>query len=138
VESHLAECADCRALAEELRASQALLGELRDEPLEDAMLAAVRGHVLRRAITSVMLIMPEWTAGRKGVGGHDPGDCVQPGKCAGWSLHFLTRGQLVRPWWGRRFRLPRRAKLAQRRLQAVALLTNHHPALFQADLLPGA
>jgi anti-sigma factor RsiW len=48
VESHLAECADCRALAEELRAGQALLGELSDEPLEDAMLAAVRGHVLRQ------------------------------------------------------------------------------------------
>ena len=41
VEAHLAECADCRALAEELRASHALLGELRDEPLEEAMVAQV-------------------------------------------------------------------------------------------------
>jgi len=49
VESHLAECAQCRALAEELRAGQALLGELRDEPLEDAMVAQVR----RRALAEV-------------------------------------------------------------------------------------
>jgi hypothetical protein len=46
VEAHLGECADCRALAEELRAEQALLGELRDAPLEDAMLAQVRQRVL--------------------------------------------------------------------------------------------
>jgi len=46
VESHLAECADCRALAEELRAGQELLGELRDEPLEDALVAQVRHRVL--------------------------------------------------------------------------------------------
>jgi len=46
IEWHLAECAACRALAEELRAEQALLGELRDQPLEDAMLAQVRRRVL--------------------------------------------------------------------------------------------
>jgi hypothetical protein len=46
IESHLAECAGCRALAEELRAGQALLGELRDEPLEDAMVAHVRRRVM--------------------------------------------------------------------------------------------
>ena len=46
VEAHLAECADCRALAEELRASQVLLSELRDAPLEDAMVAQVRQRVL--------------------------------------------------------------------------------------------
>ena len=46
VESHLAECPHCRALAEELRAEQALLGELRDEPLEDTMVAAVHRNVL--------------------------------------------------------------------------------------------
>jgi anti-sigma factor RsiW len=46
VEAHLAECADCRALAEDLRAEQALLSELRDDPLEDAMLAQVRQRVL--------------------------------------------------------------------------------------------
>jgi hypothetical protein len=82
---------------------------------------------LRRAIASVMLIMPEWTAGRKVVGGHDPGDCVQLGKCAGWSLHFLEDSWCDHGGAGG-FRLPRRAKLAQRRLQAVALLTNYHPA----------
>ncbi len=43
VEAHLAECADCRALAEELRG---LMGELRDEPVEEAMLAQVRHNVL--------------------------------------------------------------------------------------------
>lgn len=46
IESHLAECADCRALAEELRAEQALLLELRDEPLDEAMVAQVRQRVL--------------------------------------------------------------------------------------------
>jgi len=49
VEAHLGECADCRALAEELRAEQALLSELRDEPLEDAMVAQVRQRVLAEA-----------------------------------------------------------------------------------------
>ncbi|MGD0360930.1 MAG: zf-HC2 domain-containing protein [Bryobacteraceae bacterium] len=43
VKAHLAECADCRALAEELRG---LMGELRDEPFEEAMLAQVRHNVL--------------------------------------------------------------------------------------------
>jgi len=46
IESHLAECADCRALAQDLRASQALLSELRDEPLDDAMVAQVHHRVL--------------------------------------------------------------------------------------------
>jgi anti-sigma factor RsiW len=46
VESHLAECADCRALADDLRASQSLLAELHDEPLEDALVAQVHSRVL--------------------------------------------------------------------------------------------
>jgi anti-sigma factor RsiW len=46
VEAHLAECADCRALAGELRACQVLLGEMRDEPVEDAMLAQVHRRVM--------------------------------------------------------------------------------------------
>jgi len=46
VETHLAECADCRVLAEDLRDEQALLSELRDDPLEDAMVAQVRQRVL--------------------------------------------------------------------------------------------
>jgi anti-sigma factor RsiW len=46
VEGHLIECTDCRALAEDLRAEQALLSELRDSPLEDAMVAQVRQRVL--------------------------------------------------------------------------------------------
>jgi hypothetical protein len=52
VEQHLAECADCRVLAEELRAGQALLAELRDEPLEDAMVARVRRNVLAQIGTA--------------------------------------------------------------------------------------
>jgi anti-sigma factor RsiW len=43
VESHLAECADCRALAGEL---SALLSGLRDEPLDDEMVAQVHHRVL--------------------------------------------------------------------------------------------
>jgi anti-sigma factor RsiW len=46
VEAHLAQCSDCRALSDELRAGQALLGELRDEPLEDLMVAQVRRRVM--------------------------------------------------------------------------------------------
>jgi anti-sigma factor RsiW len=49
IERHLAECANCRALLEDLRAGQDLLAELRDEPLEDAMLLQVRRNVLGRA-----------------------------------------------------------------------------------------
>jgi anti-sigma factor RsiW len=43
IESHLAECADCRALAAELRA---LVIGLRDEPLEDAMVAQIHQRVM--------------------------------------------------------------------------------------------
>jgi anti-sigma factor RsiW len=43
IEAHLAECADCRALAEELRA---LVIGLRDEPLEDAMVAQIHQRVM--------------------------------------------------------------------------------------------
>ncbi|HLY19793.1 MAG TPA: zf-HC2 domain-containing protein [Bryobacteraceae bacterium] len=46
VEQHLAGCADCRALVEDLRTGQALLAALRDEPLDDAMVARVRYRVL--------------------------------------------------------------------------------------------
>ena len=47
VESHLAECADCRALLADLRAGQSAIAQLRDGPLEDAMLAEVRRRVLQ-------------------------------------------------------------------------------------------
>jgi anti-sigma factor RsiW len=53
VASHLAECADCRALADELHGAHALLGELREEPLEDAMVAQVRQRVLAEVRHSV-------------------------------------------------------------------------------------
>lgn len=49
VASHLAGCAGCRALAEELRAGLALLGELGDDPLEEAMLESVHRRVLAQA-----------------------------------------------------------------------------------------
>jgi|HubBroStandDraft_1064217.scaffolds.fasta_scaffold44474_3 hypothetical protein len=46
IEWHLAECADCRTLVEELRSGQGLLGELRDDPIADALVAQVRQRVL--------------------------------------------------------------------------------------------
>ncbi len=46
LENHLAVCARCRALLQDLRAGQALLAELRDDPLPPAMLARVRANVL--------------------------------------------------------------------------------------------
>ncbi len=48
VESHLAGCAACRALLDELRSEQSLLADLRDEPLADAMVTRVRHNVLAR------------------------------------------------------------------------------------------
>jgi hypothetical protein len=47
VERHVAECADCRALLADLRAEQSAIAQLRDDPLEDAMLAEVRRRVLQ-------------------------------------------------------------------------------------------
>jgi hypothetical protein len=46
--AHLEACAECRALADDLRAGQTLLSELRDESLEDIMAANVRRRVLAR------------------------------------------------------------------------------------------
>jgi anti-sigma factor RsiW len=57
VESHLADCADCRALAEDLRASQTLLAELRDDPIADALAALVHHRVLAQLRTTA------WRAG---------------------------------------------------------------------------
>jgi len=48
VEQHLADCAECRTLAEELCTELGALAELRDEPLEDAMVAQVRRGVMSR------------------------------------------------------------------------------------------
>lgn len=48
VESHLAACAECRALLEDLRDGRGLLGDWQEEPFEDAMLAQVRRRVLAR------------------------------------------------------------------------------------------
>jgi anti-sigma factor RsiW len=48
IESHLGACPDCRALVEELSAGQELLSELREAPLEDAMVAQVRRRVMAR------------------------------------------------------------------------------------------
>jgi anti-sigma factor RsiW len=52
IESHLGGCPDCRALLEELRAGHALLGELRHEPLDEAMVAQVHRQVLARVGTA--------------------------------------------------------------------------------------
>jgi hypothetical protein len=46
--AHLEECPGCRALADDLRAGQTILSELRDESLEDMMAANVRHRVLAR------------------------------------------------------------------------------------------
>lgn len=46
--AHLETCAECRLLADDLRAGQVLLNELRDEPFEDLMAANVRRRVLAR------------------------------------------------------------------------------------------
>jgi anti-sigma factor RsiW len=48
VEGHLADCAECRALLEDLRASQALLKELSAEAVDAALLSAVRAGVLAK------------------------------------------------------------------------------------------
>jgi anti-sigma factor RsiW len=48
VESHLAACPECRALAEDLRAGRALLRELRDEPIADVTVTEVRRRVVAR------------------------------------------------------------------------------------------
>jgi len=48
--AHLEACAECRALADDLRAGRMLLGELRDESLEEAMSAHVRRRVMGRLV----------------------------------------------------------------------------------------
>lgn len=66
VESHLSECADCRALAGDLRGSQALLAGLRDDPLVDDLAVEVHRRVMsqlggarvsrRRALTPLLAL----------------------------------------------------------------------------------
>jgi anti-sigma factor RsiW len=48
VEEHLAGCAECRELLEDLRASQAALKEIEAEGVDGALLAVVRSGVLSR------------------------------------------------------------------------------------------
>ncbi len=48
LESHLAECAACRALAAELRGTVGLLASLRDDPVDEILLARVHQGVLAR------------------------------------------------------------------------------------------
>ncbi|HSW49688.1 MAG TPA: hypothetical protein VLH09_05900, partial [Bryobacteraceae bacterium] len=55
-EDHLRACADCRALAGELRQSQELVRSLREEEIPDAALAAVRSRVLDRVASR----RPSW------------------------------------------------------------------------------
>ncbi|HUE00244.1 MAG TPA: zf-HC2 domain-containing protein [Bryobacteraceae bacterium] len=58
LEAHLAECPECRALAEEMRTSQALLSELRDDPVADALVAQVHARVLMEARRAGFSPMP--------------------------------------------------------------------------------
>ncbi len=46
VEAHLAACEGCREFARELRLSQAAFKELRDEPVEQAVLDGIRGRAM--------------------------------------------------------------------------------------------
>lgn len=48
VEEHLRGCSGCREFAAEIRASQAALKDLGDEPVDPALLAAIRARVLDR------------------------------------------------------------------------------------------
>ena len=48
VEEHVAVCADCRELLQDLRASQAVVKELGTEPVDGALLTAVRAGVLAK------------------------------------------------------------------------------------------
>jgi len=48
IEQHLAQCPDCRMLVEELHSARASLAEMKDEPIDEAMVANVRRNVLSR------------------------------------------------------------------------------------------
>ena len=62
IETHLRDCATCRELLAGLRASQAAVGVLRGEPLNEEALALVRGHVLsaRTPVDSVPVFRWRW------------------------------------------------------------------------------
>lgn len=102
IEWHLGECGDCRALLEELRASQALLSELQDEPLDQAMVSQVRRRVLARVaaeepgmarrywklalaaalILAAALALPWRAAKRQPVARVEPAPRIQPAPAA--------------------------------------------------------
>jgi anti-sigma factor RsiW len=60
VEQHLAGCADCRLLLEEMHAELTLLGDLRDASVDEAMLSRVR----RRVPAETASVRPGWTGRR--------------------------------------------------------------------------
>ena len=62
VEEHVAICADCRDLLEDLRSSQAALKTLGAEAVDGALLTAVRAGVLARIDNRRRLVWP-WVAG---------------------------------------------------------------------------
>jgi len=102
IESHLGHCGDCRALLEELRAGQALLSELQDEPLDEALVAQVRRRVLARVaeegpglarrywklalaaalILAAILALPWRAAKRQPVARVEPSPRIQPAPAA--------------------------------------------------------
>ena len=61
VEAHIATCADCRDLLEDLRSSQAALKTLGSEAVDRALLTAVRAGVLSRIDNRRRLVWP-WVA----------------------------------------------------------------------------
>jgi anti-sigma factor RsiW len=61
VEEHLPGCAACRELLEDLQTTQSSLMDLRTEPVDPALLAAVRAGVLSRIERRRRLVWP-WAA----------------------------------------------------------------------------
>jgi anti-sigma factor RsiW len=61
VEEHVTVCADCRELLQDLQASQAAVRQWASEPVDTALLAAVRAGVLSRIEDRRRLIWP-WVA----------------------------------------------------------------------------
>jgi anti-sigma factor RsiW len=62
VEAHVAECAACRELLEELQSSQSALRELGSEPVDAALLTAVRAGVMAGIGGRRRVVWP-WAAG---------------------------------------------------------------------------
>ena len=95
VEQHLESCAECREFAAELRESQAMVKGLRREPIDDAVFADVRAHVIRHvsnvrpaplwpkyAIAATLLVMltaAAWWRTRPAIPAGVPAESAQVG-----------------------------------------------------------